>query len=63
MQLDLNRMEDWTHANKMKFNRDKCKVLHLGSKNQLYKYQMSETWVGNATYEKGLRVLETISLI
>ena len=29
IQSYLDRMEHWTESNRMKFNRDKCKVLHL----------------------------------
>jgi hypothetical protein len=27
---DFNRLEHWAGTNKIKFNRDKCRVLHLG---------------------------------
>uniref|UniRef100_A0A8C5S3C0 Chromodomain helicase DNA binding protein 3 n=1 Tax=Laticauda laticaudata TaxID=8630 RepID=A0A8C5S3C0_LATLA len=33
---DLKRLEPWTVSNKMKFNKEKRKVLHLGKKNQMY---------------------------
>ena len=40
IQSDLDRLEEWAIDNKMNFNQEKCKVLHLGIKNVKHKYKM-----------------------
>ena len=42
IQNNFDRMEHWTKGNRMKFNSDKCKVLHLGKRNQLYSYKLEQ---------------------
>ena len=39
IQNDL-KLENWTNTKKMNFNRGKCIVLPLNSKNQMHKYRM-----------------------
>ena len=49
IQDDLDRLENWAKMNKMNFNGKKCKVLHLGRKNQMHHYRMGETCLGSST--------------
>ena len=51
--------------NKMNFNGKKCKVLHLGRKNQMHHYRMGETCLGSSACEKDLGVLvdHTLNMI
>jgi hypothetical protein len=41
LQSDLNKATDWATTWKMKFNNEKCKVMHIGKKNQAFEYSMS----------------------
>jgi len=57
VQRDLDRHEMWARANLMKFNKAKCKVLHMDQGNPQHKYRLGGKWGGSSPKEKDLGML------
>jgi len=65
LQADLKRLEEWSERWQLKFNPDKCKVMHIGHKFKT-SYKMSDNGVDKVledlSEEKDLGVFVTSDL-
>ncbi|GAB0185691.1 mitochondrial enolase superfamily member 1 [Grus japonensis] len=57
IQRDLDRLESWVERNLMKFNKGKCRILHLGRNNSKHQYRLEVDLLGSSSVENDLGVL------
>ena len=56
IQADLNSLSDWSAKWQLPFNVDKCKVMHIGKKNERFEYNMNGYTLEETNEEKDLGV-------
>ena len=62
MQQMINGLSRWAQKWEMKFNADKCKIMHFGNKNPRATYLMDGVELGRTTEERdlGIRIADTL---
>ncbi|GAB0204298.1 mitochondrial enolase superfamily member 1 [Grus japonensis] len=57
LQRDLDRLENWATTNRMRFNKGKCRIPHLGRGNPGYTYRLGNETLETSHTERNMAVL------
>jgi len=57
VQRDVDRLESWVERNLMRFNKGKCRVLHMGRNNPMHQCRLRADLLENSSAERDLSVL------
>ena len=63
LQQDLNSILSWSEKWQLPFNKSKCKIMHIGSRNPLAEYSMANHKLERTTQEKDLGIMVDDSLL
>lgn len=57
IQFDLHGLESWVRRNLIKFNKGKCRALHMGKNNPMCQYKLEANLLETSSGLKGLEAL------
>jgi len=63
IQRDLDRLQSWAERNLMRFNKGKCRFLHLGRNNPMHQYKLGADLLESSSVKRDLGALVDNRLI